>query len=227
MKIKLLILFLFAALAANAQNREVVSDTLYIANEGGKIFIYSYTEFTDGSRKGNFPNGSYRESAPDTATAVNFIMGEALGKARQYSIIAQQALQKPQTVQAITTLNSAVVNFTGISIADSLRNQLAPILIGEDWTFRASTGAPAQNVTVTQNAQGLLRMNFGGGVIRTVVPFAETWLRILNYPSQGQRTDFYLMPSGSFVSVGENTTRSASIRKESLVKQLAAQNARQ
>lgn len=223
MRIRLLILFAFLliTIAAKAQ-REVALDTLYITNESGKIFIYSFIEYTDGGRKGNFPGGDYRIASPDTATAVNFVFGETFNKARQYSEISQRALQKSQTVSALQTNNTAVINFAGISLLDSLSRFYAPILIGDDWIFRTASG-PETNVTVTQNAQGVLRLNFGGGVIRSILVFSDNWLRIQNYPN-GTNTDFFLMPSGSFVSVGENASRNFVLRKQSIAQQIRQQN---
>lgn len=223
MRIKLLILFafLFITLIAKAQ-REVALDTLYITNESGKIFIYSYIEYTDGGRKGNFPGGDYRMAVPDTSAAINFILGETVNKARQYSDISQKALQKAQTVSALQTNNTAIFNFAGISLLDSLSRFYAQFLVGEDWTFRTASG-PETNVTVTQNAQGVLRLNFGGGVIRSILVFSDNWIRIQNYPN-GTNTDFFLMPSGSFVSVGENASRNFVLRKQSIAQQIRAQN---
>ena len=220
MKHKLLILFLFIAFAGHAQ-REILLDTLYITNEGGKVFIYTYTEFTDGSRKGNFSDGDYRKTAPDTATAVNFVEGEIRGKTRQYAAIAQQALQKKAVFDAVLTLDKAVVNFTGHGVLDSIKANLATMLIGTDWTYRTPTDATNRTAAIAYNANGVLKINLGGGVIRDVIPIAETWFRINNL--SGVDTDFFLMPSGVFVSSEANMLRGYIIRKASIVQQVQSQ----
>ncbi len=85
MKHKLLILFLFIACAGYAQ--EVVFDTIIISKPDSILLLTHYGKLSDGRIRGKIggTGGEVTTPVPDTATVINYIIGQMIQKANDHS----------------------------------------------------------------------------------------------------------------------------------------------
>lgn len=85
MKIKLLILFIFITCAGYAQ--DVVFDTIIISKPDSILFLTHYEKLSDGRIRGKIggSGGEVTTPVPDTATVINYIIGQMIQKANDHS----------------------------------------------------------------------------------------------------------------------------------------------
>lgn len=218
MKYLITLLLLLATLVTRGQLGQPTLDTTFVSVENNKIFVYSYREYEDGTRAGNFPNGAYRLPATDTAEVVNFFVAESINRSRQWAQNVVSAAQKGVVFRALNTYDNALTNFTGTGAKARIQAQLEESFIGEDWRF-LEAGQQQVSVRVFKAGNGVLRLDFQNGTVRTIDLRSDVHFRVLNFPD-GTATNFFKLDNGAFVAFDGDLGRKYTLGKVSMIQAL-------
>ena len=172
-----LIIALFAALTAQAQN--VTRDTLYTVNSGGRFLEVQRFDYSD---------GSYSETSKaigDTTALIDYMELRFYKQAQTYDRLASQLRFAPRDLGRMVQEDAAAQTAFGRSPLIELQQQYDSTFLIDTYTLN---DAP---VTFGRTAAGKLRMTQGG--VNYIVDLFGDAMRIRNYPATGKVTILYVM----------------------------------
>lgn len=221
MKQVTLLFFILLAVASFGQvsSKEIKSDTTYL------VWSIVPEDWTGGDdsifyevRTVTYSNGreeTIRQAVGDTVTTRNYFTNRTADVNRQLAQAAGIAIERSAVVRAARVSDKAL---TGVAIG-SVFSQLDTLFWKEYLNPAAAAPAHIQNLTVTQNgtdfagtfrrmANGNLRFSFNGNNYTTAI-YSDTWIRINNYPANGQSTDLFRVSQRVWKSISgaNNGTR--------------------
>jgi len=180
------ILFLIFPLFAFGQN-EVVSDTSYLTNSGGKWFsTYTVTYADGGSNTRNTLIG-------DTLTTYNQlkdgILTATAARAVDVSAVSLYGRRNKEDLR----LSDEFLAKAGLSVVDSIEAQNSETFLTAGWVLKTPIGEAS--ILFNQTNAGKLRYQYQSTTNKQTDLMGAV-IRLKEFPTAGTTTDFYRDPSG-------------------------------
>ena len=204
---KYTLLFLLLPYFAIAQ-RELLRDSAWLTRQA----MYTTTGTTTDTTYQYFQNTMYvytnGESDTqvrllgDSATAINAVTGQEIDAIRQLSYHAARVIDKPQTIREWQLMHTQTDTIGVGSMAAVIQGLFEEYFI-KDVTVR-NNGVTVDG-EIKKLANNSLRLTLAGKNYRVFV-FADTMIRLLNYPDSGQNTDLYKINNNLFSDINKQIT---------------------
>jgi hypothetical protein len=221
MKIKLLILFLFIALAAGAQ--EVVFDTIIISKPDSVLLLTHYEKLSDGRVRGKIGglNGDVTFPVPDTATIINYIVGQMIQKANDHSDRELKRMPLKELTDYLNSTDSLLIKSFGKTGRTIIRDAYKPLYLSYTTKDTVINGTPRTDTSyqwrwrllrtggVNEDVQFLERFSTKVvRLVRSVPPELVVTINsdrsiFINGLDGISRLVFHLAPNGEYISFDE------------------------
>lgn len=218
MKIKLLIIFLFVAIATNAQ--EVLFDTIFVSKTDSTLLLTHYEKLTDGTVRGKIGGNTVTSPAPDSMTVINYIIGQMIQKANEYSDRELKRMPLKELTDYLSNNDSLLIKNFNTNGRALIRDAYKPLYLSY-----VITNITQDNPTGDTSYQWRWRLLRNGGanedvqflerfstkvvrLVRSVTPeLVVTINSDRNFFVNGldgiSRLSFHLMPNGEYVAFDE------------------------
>lgn len=206
-------IILFALPALAQRGGEVLKDTIYFGTEVNECgdTVYTLTEIVElrGGRK--FTNSQpvgFSENDPcsgvryrDTAALINSYANPLIDYGRQQATKAKDFIFQNRSLKSFTTVNKALELFGYTGIFKTVESMFADSLVGSYILVRPGVANTA--VTVTQTAQGAVRVRLGANSFLPIVVYSDQFITVKNIAGADQNVDLYEMQGekGRWVSL--------------------------
>lgn len=194
---RFLILFLILAVSftgfsqKTVVNRETMLRYGYNPAEQDSMFFEAVIEtYSDGTQ------GYKEEPVRDTAQLVDKITTSAINIAKGHLPAVNGVWQFPATVDGILQANSLLNQF-GTSVFEQVVDRYRNLVDSTTWDISTPQGTVEGLITVHPNGQQF-RLTVGGGNYN-MLAVGDALFRVINYPSQGQSTDFFRLLNVGFL----------------------------